>query len=108
MAGTPYHQMGSVNAATTVTIPAPGPGQCWRVNSIAFGYSATPGTGCVLTVATVEATPRTLWMIPVTSAGAGPVEPDFKIPRDTGATFTLSAGGAGVLGHLTAVVEPVF
>jgi hypothetical protein len=95
---TTAHNTSAANAAATFTISAPGADQAIRLNTLYFGYSASPTNGLL----TIAATGLATISIPVTSAGAAFLPIDLLAPDNTAVTVTLSAGGADVVGRCSA------
>jgi hypothetical protein len=90
----------ATNAAAIATISAPGAGNYTQLTDIYFGYSAAPSAGATLTV---SATGITTVVLPVTSAGPGPIRFPLRVPNNVATTITLSAGGSGVVGYVAAI-----
>jgi len=90
----------ATNDAAIATIAAPGAGNYTQLTDIYFGYSAAPSAGATLTVSATGVMPVVL---PITSAGPGPIRFPLRVPNDVAATITLSAGGSGVVGYVAAI-----
>jgi hypothetical protein len=105
MIGTPYHNTSLDNAAATITIADPGAGKAIQLNSLVFSYSATPSVGFGLL--TVFNGGTIYLQQAVTTSGTGPVLAGIKVPPNTPMTIVLAAGGAGVIGRISASVAVV-
>jgi len=90
----------ATNNAATAVIAAPGAGNYTQITDIYFGYSAAPSAGATLTI---SATGITTVILPVTSAGPGPIRFPLRVPNNVATTITLSAGGSGVVGYVAAI-----
>lgn len=105
MIGTPYHNTSAVNTATTLaTIAAPGAGRSLQLNALTFSYSGPP-TGGLITVSNGAGT--IYFEQSIVTAGPGPSVPGIKIPENTALSIVLAAGGAGVVGRVSASVSVV-
>jgi hypothetical protein len=103
MIGTAYTNTSAANAAAVITVPSPGAGLSLQLNQLTFSYSAAP-TNALLTI---QQGGTTIHETAITSAGAGPTIAGYKLTANTALTITLSAGGAGVIGRVSASVATV-
>lgn len=97
------HNTSAANAAATFTIAAPGAGNFTQLITVFFGYNAPPANGTL----TIAATGLTSIVLPVVSSGPGFLPIPLRIPVNTAVTATLSAGGSGVIGYVSAIHQPV-
>jgi hypothetical protein len=103
MIGTAYTNTSAANAAAVITVPTPGAGLSLQLNQLTFSYSAAPTNGLL----TIQQGGTTIHETAITSAGAGPTIAGYKLTANTALTITLSAGGAGVVGRVSASVATV-
>ncbi len=90
----------SANAAAVITYPAQGAGATNIIYGIAFSYSAAPTNG---TLKVEDGSGNVVFGPIVPTAGAGPIyfNPGLVGSGNTAMIITLSAGGSGVVGHIS-------
>lgn len=103
MIGTPAHQTSAANAAATIAIAAPGTGLSHQLNSLTFSYDKPPAGGLI----TVSSGAAIYYRQAIVTAGVGPVVPGIKLPANVPIDITLSAGGVGVIGYVSASLSVV-
>lgn len=103
MIGTPSHQTSTANAPATIAIATPGAGLSHQLNNLTFSYDKPPTGGLI----TVSSGATIYYRQAIVTAGVGPVVPGIKLPANTAIDITLSAGGVGVIGYVSASLSVV-
>lgn len=96
---------GAGNVAAVLTYAAVA-GKAHVLDSVTFGYDGTPTAGML----TVSDAGVTVFSVPVTAGGPGPIEfvPPIRGTTNAAMVVTLAAGGGSVKGQISAAhrLEP--
>jgi hypothetical protein len=96
-------QAPAAQTAAVAVLAAPGSSSRWHISQVDWSYSGVPGAGATLIVAWTDPTLGSVSRVyGITNGGPGQLHflPPLFFPLNAVVTFTLSSGGASVVGTI--------